>query len=191
MAVVAASHIAVCPRCREGYTRAERIGAVLLDGLAPVPLARELAAPPDDEPAPADAGTGAPSQHLAELPGPLARLLGRPLDALPWRWLGPGLQHHRIPLCPGAGELRIIKAGPGCGVPAHGHNGAELTLMLRGSYQDELGGLRVGDVSDLDESVDHHPVADAETGCICVLACERPARFHGWMARLMQPFTGL
>jgi putative transcriptional regulator len=191
LAVVAASHIAVCPLCREGFARAERIGAVLFDGLAPVPLSREIPVPPLDDLGAADVASDISPVNLAELPGPLARVVGRPLDSLPWRWLGPGLQHHRVPLGRGAGELRIIKAGPGCDVPAHGHNGMELTLMLRGSYQDELGGLRVGDISDLDESVEHHPIADASTGCVCVLASERPARFHGWLARLMQPFTGL
>ena len=49
----------------------------------------------------------------------------------------------------------------GYGLPAHGHNGAELTLVLRGAYQDEVGRFGIGDAADLDESVEHRPVADA------------------------------
>jgi putative transcriptional regulator len=187
LGVVAASHMALCPRCRTGFARAERIGGALLESLAPAPLSHlphmpEADRAPGPEFEPASAG---------ELPGPLARLVDAPLDAIAWRWLGPGVRHHRIALGPSGGELRLIKADPGRDVPAHGHNGMELTLLLRGSYTDELGRLGVGDISDLDETVEHHPVADPTTGCICVLACERPARFHGWLARLMQPFTGL
>ena len=67
----------------------------------------------------------------------------------------------------------------------------ELTLVLRGAYQDETGQFRVGDAADLDESIEHRPVADPEAGCICVLAFERPARFKGLLPRLLQPLTGL
>ena len=63
--------------------------------------------------------------------------------------------------------------------------------MLRGAYQDEVGRFRIGDAADLDESIEHRPVADAAAGCICALACERPARFQGLLPRLLQPLFGL
>ena len=89
------------------------------------------------------------------------------------------------------GELHLISTSAGRDLPEHGHNGAELTLVLRGAYQDETGQFRVGDAADLDESIEHRPVADPEAGCICVLAFERPARFKGLLPRLLQPLTGL
>jgi putative transcriptional regulator len=109
-----------------------------------------------------------------------------------WRPLGFGIWHHRIAL-EGAdsGELHLIRASPGYGLPAHGHTGAELTLVLRGAYQDEVGRFGIGDAADLDESVEHRPVADAAAGCICALACERPALFQGLLPRLLQPLFGL
>ena len=63
--------------------------------------------------------------------------------------------------------------------------------MLRGAFQDETGRYGRGDVADLDESVEHRPVADAAAGCICALACERPALFQGLLPRLLQPLFGL
>ena len=39
-----------------------------------------------------------------------------------------------------------------------------MTLVLRGSYSDELGSYGVGDVADLDEDVAHRPVACPEKG---------------------------
>src|SRR5262245_27129427 len=188
LSIVAACHIAWCGQCRQGLAAAEAVGGALLTGLAPVPIAR---APP---PLP-DARAG--WQHTepaspSELPPPLARLVDRPIDALRWRPLGLGIWHHRIELQGRAsGELRLIRASPGRGLPAHGHNGAELTLVLRGAYQDEIGRFAVGDAADLDERMEHQPVADATAGCVCVLACERPARLQGWLPRLLQPLTGL
>ena len=190
LAVVAASHVALCPNCRQGLAVLEAAGAALLDDLSPVPLSGEAPHMPEVEP-----GWIRPPHTeppLGELPPPLARLVGRPLDAVRWRPLSVGIWHHRIAL-EGAesGELHLIRAWPGYGLPAHGHTGAELTLVLRGIYRDEVGRFAVGDAADLDESVEHRPVADPTAGCICVLACERPARFHGLLPRLLQPLFGL
>jgi putative transcriptional regulator len=192
LAVVAASHVAVCPLCRQGLAAAEAIGAALLDTLAPVPISGE----PPPMPRLESANEQPPVRATAlpdELPAPLAPLVGRPLDAVRWRLLGIGIWHHRIVLHGGAdsGELHLIRASRGRGLPAHGHNGAELTLVLRGAYRDDTGQFRVGDTADLDESIEHEPVADPDVGCICVLACERPARFKGLLPRLLQPLTGL
>ena len=191
LSVVAASHVAWCPACRQGLAAAEALGAALLADLAPVPIGREPPPMPQAEP---DA-VRPPLSHAAlpsELPAPLAQLVGRPLDAVRWRPLGIGIWHHRISLHgPDMGELHLIRTSAGRDLPEHGHNGAELTLVLRGAYQDETGQFRVGDAADLDESIEHRPVADPEAGCICVLAFERPARFKGLLPRLLQPLTGL
>ena len=87
--------------------------------------------------------------------------------------------------------MQLIKAAPGAVVPDHGHAGAELTLVLRGALIDATGRYGPGDVADLDEEVEHTPAADATAGCICAVANERPSRFHGLLARLLQPWHGL
>lgn len=134
-----------------------------------------------------------PAAHApsGDVPAPLARLLGSRLDAIRWKHLAPGLSYFRPALqAKRPGNLFLVKAAPGCSIPAHGHNGTELTLVLQGAYHDKVGNFRVGDVADLDEEIDHHPVADGE-GCICVVASERPARYHGLLARLYAPLRGI
>ena len=76
-------------------------------------------------------------------------------------------------------------------MPEHGHGGCEMTLVLAGSYHDETGAFGPGDLQDVDESVEHKPLTDAVTGCICLIASERPARFKGLFGRLFQPLTGM
>ena len=118
-------------------------------------------------------------------------LIDKELDRVPWRRIGIGVWHHPLPLSPGAkGDLRLLKVAPGQAMPDHGHGGAELTLMLRGSYRDEVGTFRVGDLADLDDDVEHRPVADLKDGCICLIASEEKAKFRGLLARLFQPLTG-
>ena len=125
-----------------------------------------------------------------QLATPLARLPPGGLAAVRWRRLGLGVWHHRFPVG-GSGALGLLKVAPGRIVPEHGHGGAELTLVLQGCFHDTTGWYRTGDVANLDESVEHEPVADSGRDCICLAASETPARFRGLIARLMQPLHGL
>jgi putative transcriptional regulator len=131
-------------------------------------------------------GTG---MGTAEVPAPLIRLIGGDLDAVGWGWLSPGVRHHRLPVA-GRGALSLLKVSPGRAIPEHRHAGSELTLVLRGSFADATGRYQPGDVADLDESVAHTPVAGPGPDCICLVASEKPARFRGLLARLIQPRHG-
>jgi putative transcriptional regulator len=192
LAAVVASHIAMCPRCAAEIGRLQQIGVALFDALAPAAVACEapvIAARASE--AETDARP-APPPCTGDVPPHLAPIVGTSLDRVPWKRLGLGIWHYPIPLSKGAsGDLRLIKVAPGIELPEHGHRGEELTLLLRGSYHDEVGTFRTGDVADLDDETEHRPVADATTGCICLIASEKKARFKGLLARLMQPFIGI
>jgi putative transcriptional regulator len=193
---VAAAHIAMCPRCARELRRMEAIGGALLAATPSNTLSKPTPSLPAasgaadviELPRTAKARTAA----RAGVPDALARLIGPDLDQVPWRRLGIGVWSYSLPLSnPDGGDLRLLKIGPGRRMPDHGHGGGELTLLLRGSYRDEVGTFRIGDVADLDEDVEHRPIADPVTGCICLIASERPARFKGVIARLVQPLTGM
>jgi len=194
LSALVAAHAAICPRCRGQIRDLELIGGVLLN------QAREaantpsrLAIPPLPEPATRSAGVrrarGAAGEDAS---GAMGLRLGIDLDQVRWRRLGPGVWHHPLPLSGAAhGDLRLLRVAPGQKVPEHGHGGTELTLVLKGAYRDSSGTFGVGDIEDVDDETQHQPIADADTGCICLLASERPARFKGWVSRLLQPLTGL
>lgn len=193
LAAVVSSHLSMCPACAREVGRMALIGAALFETIAPTEVASEApviearAREADDEPASdvRPAGRG--------IPYPLQRKLGlTSFDEIPWRRLAPGIWDYRLPLTESVeGDLRLVKVAPGLRVPEHGHGGEELTLLLQGSYSDETGTYRTGDVSDLDDSVEHAPVSDPAEGCICLVASERKARYKGLVARLLQRFTGL
>jgi putative transcriptional regulator len=191
LAAVIACHLASCPRCAAEVKRMAEIGVALFDKLDPArmaedaPLVAARAAEADDH-------VSSPPAPAGDVPYPIAERVGTSLDQIAWKRLGPGLWHFPIPLSKGAaGDLRLIKVAPGKELPEHGHRGEELTLLLRGSYHDEIGTFQEGDIADLDDEVEHRPVADEMTGCICLIASERKARFKGLVARLMQPFIGI
>jgi putative transcriptional regulator len=63
-------------------------------------------------------------------------------------------------------------------------------MVLRGTIVDHIGRYGSGDVCDLDDEVEHTPVAGAE-GCICVVAHDHPVRFRSLLVRLARPWHGM
>lgn len=192
MAAVVASHLAVCPACAVQVSKLERIGEALFDRIEPVRLDRAAPVAAARALEAGDARSAGSHTAPGEIPWPLISIIGSELDAIAWKRLGPGLWHYPLKLSKDArGDLRLIKVAPGCKLPEHGHGGEEMTLILRGSYTDVTGHYSVGDVADLDPDIEHAPLTGAGEGCICLIASEKPARFKGLFARIMQPLAGL
>lgn len=192
-AAVMASHIAMCRVCQKDLALMEKIGVALFDQIAPAKL--DAAAPVMTLRRREADGDAAQSLHPStegDMPEPLVPLLGRYLDKVKWKTLAPGVSYVSIPLShTGRGDLRLMKIAPGHAVPEHGHGGSELTLLLRGAYEDKMGRYSAGDVADMGDDDEHQPTADANEGCVCLVASDRKLRFKSLIARLVQPFTGM
>lgn len=194
MALLVACHLHWCPGCRERARETDAVGGAMLDSLAPATLKQDalnavLARLDTSEPE----SVAVPSVRAyddVELPAPLARMLNRSLDQLSWKRVGYGVRQLDLEL-DGPGATRLLRISPGISVPHHTHGGNELTLILRGSYSDEMGRFRRGDVADLDSEVSHQPIVDTDEDCICLIATDAPLKFTGLMGRLVQPFIGL
>jgi putative transcriptional regulator len=185
LAAVAAAHVAMCARCREEVGMLERIGGALLADLPQVAMARSV--PPAPQIGRARSVTPAP-EAVGEVPDPLARLMGNKLDAIRWRWISRGRWLRPLPIA-GSGRLHMFRCAPGVLIPEHGHDGSELTLVLRGTLADATGRYGPGDVCDLDEETEHTPAAGAD-GCICVVGQDNPVRWRSLMVRLARPWHG-
>lgn len=191
--VFVASHLSLLPDARKTVSAAEAVGGALLEDLAPdvmAPdaLARTLALL--DEPV-AEAPRPAPRKRDAILPAPLHDWLGRDLDALKWGLLGPGMRKAMLWRGENAERLWMLRAQPGVRIPRHGHSGAEMTLVLKGSFSDRFGTFRRGDVEVTGIDDLHGLTVGTEEECICLAFAEGPIRFEGLIPRLLQPFIGL
>jgi len=198
LALVAATHIAGCPACRDRLADFEAIGGVLLRDAAPTLMAPDALATIF---ACVDAGTSETAKSEGTrlpsrvVPRPDGVVLPKPLrhcEIGPWRWIAPGVHISKVG-APQAGgtQALLMKIGANRNLPRHGHVGRELTQVISGSFSDHLGQYGPGDLIELGEEVDHRPVVDAGGDCICLTAIEQKMRFHGLLARFMQPFIGL
>lgn len=192
IAGVVACHATICPECRTKVRRLKLIGALLLEMIEAEPLAEAevtlavsritahnvLPLPRADR----------PSDPM--LPAPLAHYLGMTSDEIPWKTLVKGLQQYRVSLPKGSGEIRLLRARPRLRLLKHRHRGMELTMVLKGAYRDETGEYHPGDVSDLNEDIEHQPKVLSDDECICIIASEAPARYSELLPRLLQPIMG-
>ncbi len=198
LALVVATHLALCPKCRGAVDDLEALGGVLLERVrvetgdvasleTAVDAAIARAALLPDTPGPRR--PLAASDRL--LPQPLLDYAGG-LEQVQWKALAPGIRHAVVARNAEGATARLLWVAPGRGILEHTHRGTEMTLVLQGSYT--AGGQRFvrGDLEQADETVvDHHPIAGPEATCICLVVNEAPLRFRGVLGRLLQPFWGV
>lgn len=195
--VVIAAHLRLCDECRLAVRDFEALGGVCLESVEPVAMNGSAlqsfwARAGAQEKAPEGASMRAANDFALDASHPLAPYLKGGIDAIEWRPVAPGLAQHVIP-ADGyrPGVLRLLKVSPGVRIPKHTHGDEELTLILRGSYTDEVGVFARGDLADLDNEILHSPLATGEEPCICLIATSAPLRFKTIVGRVMQPFVGM
>ena len=128
-----ASHMALCPACRQAVADAEAIGGVLLDGLAPTATnddALDRVLGRLDDPPAVQASLKTRAGPAGVLPQPLRGYVGGDLDHLHWRRLGFGASQVMIKTGNERYTARLLRVPAGASVPHHGHHGPELTLVL-------------------------------------------------------------
>ena len=208
MELIIATHMTLCPQCRNKVAEFEACGGAMLNDSASLDMSNDaldhVMAMIEHESANENArvepaairrrvavGGSVTGSAVPSLPTPLANLLPDnilSLEDIPWRTLAPGVKHFPLKSVQTKGSVRLLKIAPGTSIPDHGHSGHEMTLLLKGSYIDDVGRFRAGDVADLADDVDHQPIADTAEDCICLIATDAPLKFNSILPKLLQPF---
>jgi len=102
-----------------------------------------------------------------------------------WTFAGPGLRSLPIDLG-GRSKVELLRIEPGWGAPRHSHKGGEYTLVLSGSFHDERGRYRVGDIALAGPTVTHRPIADPGEVCYSLAVSEAPLAFRGALGVLQK-----
>ncbi len=196
VALVVATHLALCPRCRREVDRLEALGGVLMEANEAEPLeedslkrtlARLDEAAPDEPVKPAVRPAARSTEGIPLVPRPLRDYLGEGLDQLDWTAFRGLEKVELLPEC-SSHRTRLMRIKSGTAMPTHTHEGSELTLVLAGGFSDEYGHFLRGDVAEVDSSVNHRPVADPGEDCLCLAVTDAPLRLTGPLGRLLNPF---
>ncbi|MGZ2385408.1 transcriptional regulator [Rhizobium leguminosarum] len=193
--VAVATHLALCPACRSKLSVLESVGGYFIDS----ETADETDVSESWERLKAEIDAGqidkvVPIKKLSALdqtyPEPLKAYIGA-AGGLKWRKLGRGAAQMMIPTGDETTTVRLLKIPAGQPVPEHSHRGVELTLVLDGSFSDEVSTFARGDVEMADDSLMHQPKADVGKDCVCLAVTEAPLRFKSRFLRLIQPMLGI
>lgn len=190
MRVLVSSHLELQPQQRGKVAAYEAMAGDMVLSAPPVALdnadatlARIFAVSeaPAIEPAPM------PADPL--FPAALREFVGFGSQDVPWRRKLPGFKEHmigKIDEC----EVSLFWIRPGRKIPAHTHEGMEISLVLCGAFRDERGRFARGDISIADDSVDHRPIAEDEAPCIGLSIVDAPLRFTGSMRQFLGDLIG-
>ena len=118
---------------------------------------------------------------------PLTNFVGD-LNNINWKSVYKGFKEFIIPVNDND-SVKLIKMDPGTSVPLHSHNGKEYILVLDGSFCDEFGEYKKGDMQINDQKIKHHPVACNKDGCICLSITENDVIFFGKFGSILNLFT--
>lgn len=185
------AHLEMHDRSRCFVGGLETLAGSALERLAPEPLTcrdEMLAAivGSDDPGAGAEAG---PGPQCPVMPRRLAEFTGYTAGTVPWRAKLPGFKECPLGEIDGC-DARLYRLRPGRAIPRHRHEGVEFTLVLQGSFSDESGTYRRGDVAAADDSVEHRPVAGDEAPCICFAVTTGPTRLTGSLRQILADLIG-
>ena len=118
---------------------------------------------------------------------PLNSIIGD-LNNLDWKTIYKGFKEFNIPLNDND-SVKLIKMDPGTSVPLHSHNGKEYILVLDGSFCDEYGEYKKGDMQINDQKIKHNPTACNSKGCVCLSITENDVVFFGKFGSALNLFT--
>lgn len=135
--------------------------------------------------------TAAPVAHEAAriFPRALYDFVGFDAADVPWRTRLPGFKEYDLGDIDGC-HVNLFWIKPGRTVPAHTHEGSELSLVLDGAFSDARGHYGRGDISVADDSVDHRPVADKDRPCIGFAVMDAPLKLTGSFRQLIGDIIG-
>ncbi len=186
---------------------AEAVSGLMLEAIEPAPvgadaLASVFAAIDAEEAGLGEAAAFTPaagdaaSRRAAEAAGQaLQELLDLP-DAVrdqaleagaAWQFAGPGVRSMEL-MRDGSAKAELIRLEPGRGVPHHGHDGREFTLVLTGAFHDGRARYARGELCAADPSTEHKPVAEEGEVCIALAVTDGPLAFTGplgWVQRAL------
>lgn len=190
--LVVATHVSLCDECRARLESFEALGGAMVDAAETVSVSDESL---EATYAMIDAMSEtpeAPRQSAPDsvFPFPLQDYVGGDLGKVRWRSMGGGVMQSVLKTR-GTAKVRLLSIPGGAAMPNHGHRGLELTMVLKGAFEDEDGYFGRGDIEVANENMHHTPVAVPGEDCICLAVTDAPLRFKGIVPRIAQPFLGI
>lgn len=200
VSLLVATHLTLCPVCRDAVDGYETIGGALLEEITPVAMAADalemaFASLETDNIEVLETDNAAnlePDDPTApSIPRALSRVLGGSVETLAWKPRARGIAEVELPVGNDGYSASLLRIEPGAAIRSHTHEGQELTLVLRGAFSDASGHYQRGDVCHATPEITHAPVADPGEVCLCLAVVDGSLKLTGLVGRMLNPFLRL
>lgn len=195
LSVTVSAHIEYCAACQQASAKLEQALSADWDAAATAIAESEFnsildhiaAQPQSVAAATVDAVPRAivVNNKSVSLPRVLAKIAAA---GLAWQHLRGGISQALVKLDDHT-RCAFIYMKPGSKTPAHTHSGNEVTIVLDGSFCDELGEYQAADFVMRDPSHRHQP--RTVEGCLCFSVLDSPLLFTAGLQRLLNPLNRL
>ena len=187
--LMVATHLSLCDTCRAQAETFDAVGGELLDeatesNVETSSLSNTLKLIEGGEIFVSKSVSGAKG---GVLPRPIQDYVGGDLEAVKWKSIGMGVKQAILPTSSEA-SARLLFIPAGTAMPDHGHHGTEMTMVLKGAFQDDDGYFARGDVEIADSDLHHTPVADIHEDCVCLAVTDAPLQFDKLLPKIAQRF---
>ncbi|MCG9697086.1 ChrR family anti-sigma-E factor [Shewanella sp. Isolate11] len=201
VSVIVASHVEMCSECHQRVQQftlqqANTVFELVDDQFKPTLDDSQTLMPlTDDALAMIDTITDEPAQEFStkvqrvneiEVAGKRINLpqAMKSIGLKEWQGLGK-LSRSRLALDDGDLRASLLHIDKGGSVPTHTHKGFEITLLLQGSFADEMGVYHAGDFIWLDGKHTHQPTTSE--GCVCLTVSSDAIHFTQGVSQLLNP----
>ncbi len=192
VALLVATYLDLNPQMRASYLAMNSIGGAVIERVQPARLndggLAQLLERLDGEVQERPQLAASQAGPVSRVPAPLRPYVGNSWDDLPWKRWTSGVEEYVLETRRYGYRSSLLRISPGKALPQHTHAGDELTLVLDGAYTDEGGLFTRGGLEMADTSVSHRPVADADTGCVCLAILSAPVQLTGMLGWIVNPF---
>ncbi len=179
-----ATHLTLCPTCRDVCDGFDELGGVLLSQAVDEPvhsstLDNVLDRLESPDVAPQVQSELADDETRKLIPQPIRDRLPGPFKKMIWGKLGRHIQYIDLAVNESGVKARLLRLPAGLRLPAHTHSGNEMTVVLSGGFSDQFGHYLRGDFATRDETEKHRPVVDEGEDCLCFTVTDAPLRLTG------------
>ncbi|WP_299494519.1 ChrR family anti-sigma-E factor [uncultured Shewanella sp.] len=105
-----------------------------------------------------------------------------------WQGLGK-ISRARLNIEDDERRMSLLSIAKNGSVPCHTHKGFEITLLLQGSFEDEMGTYHAGDFIWLNNDHTHQPIS--KEGCVCLTVSNDALKFTQGMSQMLNPIGKL
>lgn len=190
MSFVVASHVQQCSICQSTQDNLEYMGGVSIENYADSTVNDasfdSLLNRLEDNPISDQSNLNIPL--ATDYQSMFSDIVDKKYENVGWQSIAGKIERAEVNVADGDNQVEILRFAPNAKIPQHTHKGNEYTVILEGSYTDELGEFGVGDFIHMNQNHHHRPVA-SKHGCVCIAVTDAPMHFTGVLGPVLNLFA--